>query len=112
MEARDLKGILDSLDDIIIFSDGGGMIQFVNYQASSIIEQGYAAIGRSIFCAVEEKYHPLLRENMEKIRNGENNLPLFDGDKYKISLKAVKNRKEQFLGFLLWHEAQTVNKEK
>lgn len=101
MEAKFLKAILDSMDDIIVFADNSHMVRFVNARAESIIKDGYAAIGRSIFSAYDDAYCETIRQAYERIEEHEKEIPLFESDGFKLYMQAVRNRKGALEGYLI-----------
>ncbi len=94
------KGILNAIELPIVFVDCSNKITFMNKTAIEHYKDqgGENLLGKSIFCCHNENSKKLILEGLNKLKNGLDKVLVFENDKIKEYMLAVRDN-ETLLGY-------------
>ena len=96
---RLLECLMDSLKDPFVFADTQHVIQYMNRTAIDHYKGKPAEVGRSIFDCHNEKSKQIILDVFESFQNGENEKMITDNQKYRIFMRAVRDKEGKLIGY-------------
>ncbi|WP_041726187.1 PAS domain-containing protein [Caldisericum exile] len=96
-----LKGILNALQIEIVFVDTTHTIRFMNKFAINNYKDRFGTdlVGKSIFNCHNENSKKLILKGFEELVQGKDKVQVFENEKIKEYMIAVRNEKGSLLGY-------------
>lgn len=93
------ENILDCFKNEIVFADTNHIIRYMNKVAINRYPEGSALIGTSLLDCHNEKSVEMILDIFEKMKNGLDEELITDNEKYRVYMRAVRNNKEELIGY-------------
>lgn len=99
IDGQTMAAILDSLTDPILFADTGHVTRYMNRAAIAHYSEGTDLIGRSLLDCHNERSQQMMFEVLEALHAGEDERLITDNEKWRIYMRAVRDREGHLLGY-------------
>ena len=107
-EAALLAQVLDSLTEPVLVADTGHTVIYMNSAAAAHYSEGEALMGTSLLDCHNEQSQKVMIEVLAALRAGEEERLVFEGEKERIYMRAVRDEAGEVVAYYERHEAQAA----
>ncbi len=94
-----LINLLDSIKDPILFADTNHIVQYMNKAAIEHFEDGEKLLQSSLLQCHNEESQKMMIEILTKMETGFEEKLITDNEKYRIFMRAVREKNGNLLGY-------------
>jgi len=107
-DATLLAQVLDSFTDPVLVADTGHTVVYMNSAAAAHYSEGEALMGTSLLDCHNEQSQKEMIEVLAALRAGEEERLIFEGEKKRIYMRAVRDEAGEVVAYYERHEAQAA----
>ena len=108
IDAATMAAILDSLKEPILFADTEHVTRYMNQAAIGFYEGGESLIGRSLLDCHNQRSQKLMIDILASMHQGEEERLITDNEEHRITMRAVRGREGDLLGYYERYESPSV----
>lgn len=99
-----LEALLNSIKDPILFADTNHIVQYMNKAAIAHHTGGEKLLGSNLLECHNEESQKMMIEILAEMKNGLEEKLITDNEKYRIFMRAVRDKNDNLLGYFERYE--------
>jgi DUF438 domain-containing protein len=106
-DASLLTAILDSLPEPILVADTDHIIRYMNRAAIAHYKGGETLLGQSLLDCHNPRSQEIILRVLEELRSGTEEQFIYENDRYRVYMRAVRSADGRLLGYYERYERRT-----